>query len=58
MYNANTAERQRDRQKGLPRQVFELDEVAEERSSQGDSVSAGHMDPGESSYNSKKGTEI
>ncbi|KAJ6657732.1 hypothetical protein lerEdw1_002233 [Lerista edwardsae] len=36
-YNANTAERQRDRQKGLPRQVFELDEVAEERSSQGDS---------------------
>ncbi|XP_053147840.1 dedicator of cytokinesis protein 6 isoform X4 [Hemicordylus capensis] len=36
MYNANTAERQRDRQKGLPKQVFELDEVAEERSSQGD----------------------
>lgn len=39
MYNANTAERQRERQKGLPRQIFELDEVAEERSSQGDSVS-------------------
>uniref|UniRef100_A0A670KJP4 Dedicator of cytokinesis 6 n=1 Tax=Podarcis muralis TaxID=64176 RepID=A0A670KJP4_PODMU len=37
MYNAITAERQRERQKGLPRQVFELDEVAEERSSQGDS---------------------
>uniref|UniRef100_A0A670KHJ3 Dedicator of cytokinesis 6 n=1 Tax=Podarcis muralis TaxID=64176 RepID=A0A670KHJ3_PODMU len=32
MYNAITAERQRERQKGLPRQVFELDEVAEERS--------------------------
>ncbi|XP_044278226.1 dedicator of cytokinesis protein 6 [Varanus komodoensis] len=36
MYNGITAERQRDRQKGLSSQVFELDEVAEERSSQGD----------------------
>ncbi|XP_062827498.1 dedicator of cytokinesis protein 6 isoform X1 [Anolis carolinensis] len=36
MYNAITTEKQRDRQKGLPRQVFELDEVAEERNSQGD----------------------
>uniref|UniRef100_A0A8D2LH06 Dedicator of cytokinesis 6 n=1 Tax=Varanus komodoensis TaxID=61221 RepID=A0A8D2LH06_VARKO len=39
MYNGITAERQRDRQKGLSSQVFELDEVAEERSSQGDLVS-------------------
>ncbi|XP_030401659.1 dedicator of cytokinesis protein 6 isoform X3 [Gopherus evgoodei] len=30
MYSPNTAERQRQRRKGLPRQVFELDEVAEE----------------------------
>ncbi|KAH0628616.1 hypothetical protein JD844_009975 [Phrynosoma platyrhinos] len=37
MYNAITTEKQRDRQKGLPRQVFELDDVAEDRSSQGDS---------------------
>uniref|UniRef100_A0A8C6Y904 Dedicator of cytokinesis 6 n=1 Tax=Naja naja TaxID=35670 RepID=A0A8C6Y904_NAJNA len=36
MYNAITAERQRERQKGLSRQVFELDEVVEERSNQGD----------------------
>ncbi|XP_060619527.2 dedicator of cytokinesis protein 6 isoform X1 [Anolis sagrei] len=36
MYNAITPEKQRERQKGLPRQVFELDEVAEERNSQGD----------------------
>uniref|UniRef100_A0A670ZX16 Dedicator of cytokinesis 6 n=1 Tax=Pseudonaja textilis TaxID=8673 RepID=A0A670ZX16_PSETE len=36
MYNAITAERQRERQKGLSRQVFELDEVVEEKSNQGD----------------------
>uniref|UniRef100_A0A674KDR4 Dedicator of cytokinesis 6 n=1 Tax=Terrapene triunguis TaxID=2587831 RepID=A0A674KDR4_9SAUR len=30
MYSPNTAERQRQRQRGLPRQVFELDEAAEE----------------------------
>nr|XP_020647371.1 dedicator of cytokinesis protein 6 isoform X6 [Pogona vitticeps] len=37
MYNPITTERQRDRQKGQPRQVFELDEVAEERNNQADS---------------------
>ncbi|XP_072847710.2 dedicator of cytokinesis protein 6 isoform X6 [Pogona vitticeps] len=37
MYNPITTERQRERQKGQPRQVFELDEVAEERSNQADS---------------------
>ncbi|XP_050781479.1 dedicator of cytokinesis protein 6 isoform X3 [Gopherus flavomarginatus] len=30
MYSPNTAERQRQRRRGLPRQVFELDEAAEE----------------------------
>ncbi|CAM4682376.1 dedicator of cytokinesis protein 6 isoform X3 [Caretta caretta] len=30
MYSPHTAERQRQRQRGLPRQVFELDEAAEE----------------------------
>ncbi|KAJ7316681.1 hypothetical protein JRQ81_002843, partial [Phrynocephalus forsythii] len=36
-YNPVTAERQRDRQKGLARQIFELDEAAEERSNQAES---------------------
>ncbi|XP_054859895.1 dedicator of cytokinesis protein 6 [Eublepharis macularius] len=37
VYSANSADRQRDRQKELARQDFELDMVAEEHSSQGDS---------------------
>ncbi|KAL8164603.1 UNVERIFIED_CONTAM: Dedicator of cytokinesis protein 7 [Gekko kuhli] len=36
MGGARAAERQRDRQKELPRQDFELDEAAQERGSQGD----------------------
>lgn len=39
MCGTHTAERQRDRQKELPRQEFELDEVAKECGSQGDPVS-------------------
>ncbi|XP_038627245.1 dedicator of cytokinesis protein 6 isoform X6 [Tachyglossus aculeatus] len=35
-YNPSTAEKQRERQKGLVRQVFELDEAGDDRSSQED----------------------
>ncbi|XP_069460332.1 dedicator of cytokinesis protein 6 isoform X2 [Ambystoma mexicanum] len=37
VYNPNTAERQRDRQRGLSRQVYEVDEAAEDRGSQEES---------------------
>lgn len=43
MYNAMIAERQRERQKGLSKQVFELDEVVEERINQGGAVSQVRM---------------
>lgn len=43
MYNAMIAERQRERQKGLSKQVFELDEVVEERINQGGTVSQVRM---------------
>ncbi|XP_064416958.1 dedicator of cytokinesis protein 7 isoform X2 [Latimeria chalumnae] len=36
VYSPNTTEKQRDRQRGLPKQIFELDEAVGDRSSQED----------------------